>query len=83
MWKDGKRCGRGISARTVGTQLFADGGKYDGEWKDDKKSGKGKDAGDVGLYIFSNRGRYEGEMKEGIVDGKGSPRFHPRRLLLP
>jgi len=30
-----------ISFYTLGTQYFADGGKYDGEWKDDKKSGKG------------------------------------------
>lgn len=28
---------------TLGTQFFADGGKYDGDWKDDKKSGKGKE----------------------------------------
>lgn len=26
----------------LGTQLFADGGKYDGDWKDDKKAGKGR-----------------------------------------
>lgn len=73
---------RHSSYNILGTQLFADGGKYDGDWKDDKKAGKGTFSSNcIGTYIFSNRGRYEGEMADGVVNGQGNPICNPRFLL--
>lgn len=71
-----------FSSYILGTQYFADGGKYDGEWRDDKKSGKGTSFTHLGLYIFSNRERYEGEIEDGIVHGKGNEGGECRFVLL-
>ena len=70
-----------------GTQVWPDGGKYEGEWHDNKANGKGQfwhADGDVyegnwkddkangyGLYQHADGARYLGEWRDDKQDGHG------------
>lgn len=47
-----------------GSDIFANGDRYNGEYKNGKPDGKG-------IYTWANGSYYDGEFKNGLKHGKG------------
>ncbi len=59
------KCLDGDCQDGIGTFIYSNGDKYEGEWRDGKMHGNGK-------MVFANGDVYDGQWKDGKMDGEGT-----------